>query len=86
MAIDRKFADKVATAFGEVMRQVRTSRRISQQALALESGLDRTYVSLLERGHRQPTLAALLLLANTLDTDPALLVKKAKARLDSTQG
>ncbi len=86
MAIDRKFADKVATAFGEVMRQTRTSRRISQQALALESGLDRTYVSLLERGHRQPTLAALILLANTLDTDPALLVKKAKARLDNNQG
>lgn len=85
MAIDRKFADKVAMAFGEVMRQTRTSRRISQQALALESGLDRTYVSLLERGHRQPTLAALILLANTLDTDPALLVKKAKARLDSNQ-
>ena len=86
MAIDRKFADEVATAFGEVMRQVRTSRRISQQALALESGLDRTYVSLLERGHRQPTLAALILLANTLDMDPALLVKKATARLDSNQG
>lgn len=86
MAIDRKFAGKVATAFGEVMRQTRTSRRISQQALALESGLDRTYVSLLERGHRQPTLAALILLANTLDTDPALLVRKAKARLDGNQG
>lgn len=86
MAIDEKFADLVGAAFGEALRQARTSRRISQQALALEAGLDRTYVSLLERGHRQPTLAALILLADTLDTDPALLVKKTKARLDSNQG
>lgn len=85
MAIDREFREKVAAAFGEAIRQIRNGRDISQEALALESGLDRTYVSMLERGKRQPTLAAVLLLANTLDTDPALLVKKTKARLDSIQ-
>ena len=82
MAIDEKFADLVGAAFGKALRQARHSRRISQEALALESGLDRTYVSMLERGKRQPTLAAVFLLAKTLDTDPALLVKEAKARLD----
>jgi transcriptional regulator with XRE-family HTH domain len=86
MAIDEKFADQVGAAFGEALRQTRNGRKISQEALALESGLDRTYVSLLERGKRQPTLAAVFLLASTLDTDPVLLVKNAKARLDSNQG
>lgn len=86
MAIDRKYRDKVAKAFGEALHQARNSRRISQEALALESGLDRTFVSLIERGKRQPTLAALIRLADTLDTDPALLVKKTKAKLDDNRG
>lgn len=83
MAIGREFGDKVAAAFGEALRQARNGRKISQEALALASGLDRTYVSLLERGKRQPTLAAVFLLANTLDADPAFLVKKTKLRLES---
>lgn len=86
MAIDKKFAEEVGAAFGEALRQVRDSRDISQETLALEIGLDRTYVSMLERGKHQPTLAAVILLANALGTDPALLVKKTKARLDDNRG
>ncbi len=85
MAIGREFGDKVAAAFGEALRQARNDRKISQEALALESGLDRTYVSLLERGKRQPTLAAVFLLAKTLNADPAMLVKKTTTRLDGDQ-
>lgn len=73
--------DPVQKAFGEVLRQVRTARGISQQALALDSNLDRTYVSLLERGLRQPTLTTLIALASTLNIDPALLVRKTTAML-----
>lgn len=76
--------DPVQKAFGEVLRQVRTARGISQQSLALESNLDRTYVSLLERGLRQPTLTTLIALADTLNIDPALLVRRTTALLASS--
>jgi len=82
MATDRKSVQK---AFGEALRQVRVGRGISQQELALESELDRTYISLLERGLRQPTITTLIGLSDALDIDPALLIKKTKARLDGSQ-
>lgn len=52
------------------------SRGLSQQDLALESELDRTYISLLERGLRQPTITTLIVLAGALETDPAVLIKR----------
>lgn len=64
-----------------VLRQVRTSRGLSQQDLALESDLDRTYISLLERGLRQPTLTTLIALASALDRDAAGLVTETVAQL-----
>jgi len=78
MATDSKSVQK---AFGEALRQVRVSRGLSQQDLALESELDRTYISLLERGLRQPTITTLIALAEALDTDPAVLVKSTTAFL-----
>jgi len=59
-----------------VLRAVRTEREISQQDLALDAGLDRTYISLLERGLRQPTLSTLIALAGALGVDAATLVQK----------
>lgn len=78
MATDGKLVQEV---FGEVLRRVRTGRDLSQQDLAFEAGLDRTYVSLLERGLRQPTLTTLLALASALDVEPASLVQLTVAEL-----
>jgi transcriptional regulator with XRE-family HTH domain len=80
MATDKeKLKDAAQTAFGQVLRQAREGRGLSQQDLAFESDLDRTYISLLERGLRQPTLATLFLLASALGTDAADLVRKTAA-------
>jgi transcriptional regulator with XRE-family HTH domain len=46
----------IPQAFGEVLRDCRTKAGISQENLAFKVDLDRTYISLLERGLRQPTL------------------------------
>ena len=78
MATDSKSIQKT---FGEVLREVRVGRGLSQQELALQSELDRTYISLLERGLRQPTLTTLIVLASTLDIDPAELVHRTTAFL-----
>ena len=71
MATDSKSVQK---AFGEALREVRAGRGLSQQDLALESELDRTYISLLERGLRQPTITTLIALADALGVEPTLLV------------
>ncbi len=65
--------------FGVVLRRLRLERGISQGALALECDLDRTYISLLERGLRQPTLTTLVVLGAALNLDPAELVRQTVA-------
>ena len=49
------------------MRQLRTAKGLSQEALADQSEIDRTYVSLLERGLKNPTLGTMLGLCKSLD-------------------
>lgn len=82
MATDSKTVQK---AFGEVLRQVRVGRGISQQDLALEADLDRTYISLLERGLRQPTLTTLIVLAKALGSDAPDLVEQTITALQPRQ-
>ncbi len=45
------------------VRLLRVMRGWSQEALALEAGLDRSYVGAVERGERNPTLASVERLA-----------------------
>ena len=48
------------------VRLLRVMRGWSQEVLALEAGLDRTYVGAVERGERNPTLASVERLAVAL--------------------
>ena len=51
---------------GEGIRRERFLLGISQQELAKRSGLHRTYVSDLERGERNPSVASILKIADAL--------------------
>ena len=73
-----------AAAFGEVLRELRRDRGMSQEALAEACGCDRTYPSLLERGLRTPTLTSMVRLADALQVAPAEIVDRVYARLRST--
>ncbi len=68
-------------AFGKVLRQLRMSRNLSQQELATESGLGRTFISLLERGLRRPSLSTIFLLSRPLGLSPAQLVQAVDEKL-----
>ena len=51
------------------IRRLRVGRQLSQEALAVDAGIDRTYVSRLERGRENPTVAILEKLAIALDSE-----------------
>ncbi len=69
---------QIAVAFGRVLRRQRETRRLSQEGLALSAGVDRTFVSQMERGIRQPTLTTLWKLASALELSPATLVARVE--------
>ena len=67
---------KVAVAFGRVLRETRKAKGLSQEELAAEAEFDRTYPSLLERGLRTPTHTVVIQLAKVLRVTAAWLVNK----------
>ena len=63
------------SAFGEILKKYRTKLGLSQERLALECNLDRTYISLLERGKRQPSLGSIIALSSQLGISASTMVK-----------
>jgi transcriptional regulator with XRE-family HTH domain len=66
----------VERAFGEVMRMIREELGISQMDLHAKTGLDRTFISDLERGVQCPSLRTIYRVAAGLDTAPGNLVRR----------
>ena len=64
--------------FGAVMREQRTAAGYSQEKLAHEAGVDRSFVSEIERGVKSPTLETLALLAAALNVTPSELLRRAE--------
>lgn len=61
-----------------VARNVRLARQrlgLSQEALADAAGIDRTYVSGIERGVRNPTITVLAKISEALNTTPSALLE-----------
>lgn len=61
--------------FGRRVRERREKLRLSQEDFADHVGLDRTYVSGIERGTRNPTLATMKRLAQGLGVPLETLLK-----------
>lgn len=65
---------RIEKIFGQILRKHRMLNGLSQEKLSQECGLDRSYISLLERGLRQPSLTTILLLSKTLNISAANLI------------
>jgi len=69
------------TAFATVLRQCRHEAGLTQESLALEAEVDRSYISLLERGKHNVTLKMLLRLCQVMNIEASEFVSRLKNRL-----
>lgn len=70
---------------GLAFRHFRELAEMSQEQLALEADLDRTYVSGIERSRRNPSLKSMQKLASVLGVDLATLFNLALELAKSSQ-
>lgn len=63
---------------GQAVLAAREEAGMSQEQLGFECELDRTYISGIERGVRNPTVKSLLRLAHALGTTPGALLSRAE--------
>ena len=65
----------IRETFGQRVRELRLAKDISQEDLAEKAGLDRTYVSSIERGKRNISLLNIERLAKALGVKPHQLLQ-----------
>lgn len=65
-------------AFGLVIKQMRKVRGLSQEALADEAKLDRSFVSQLETGSKQASLTTIFRLATALQVEASELLRQVE--------
>mgnify|MGYP002619977888 CR=1 FL=1 len=61
-----KLPSTLVQTFASNLKRLRVKARLSQEELALRSGLDRTYISGCERGVRNPSLVSVEKIAEAL--------------------
>jgi transcriptional regulator with XRE-family HTH domain len=64
----------ISTSFGVVLRRLRSQRRMTQEKLGLEAGIQRKHVSAVELGIKQPTLTSVFKLSRALGLEPGALI------------
>ncbi|MFB2765094.1 helix-turn-helix domain-containing protein [Marinobacter shengliensis] len=64
----------VCVAFGQNLRSIRKSKGFSQERLAHDAGIDRSYVGKIERGQANITLEKLYIFAEMLECSPKDLI------------
>lgn len=74
----------IEQAFGHVIRKLRKERKFSQEKLAFASMLDRTFISSLECGRKQPTLITIFQLADALNLPASSIISEVELLLKYT--
>lgn len=68
-------------AFGITLRKTRKDAKLSQENLALAAGIERNYVSLIERGKNQPSVRVIFKLAIALNLAPSELLHRTEIEM-----
>lgn len=70
--------------FGKVLRELRKNAGLTQEELAANAELDRSYISLIERGINQPTLFVIFRICNQLKIDASYLIALVEAEINES--
>lgn len=71
---------------GEELRKARKKAGYTQEELAFEAGLDRTYISHLENGHKSPTVECLFKISRVLGITASELLARVERSLALPRG
>ncbi|REJ07744.1 helix-turn-helix domain-containing protein [Halobacillus trueperi] len=82
--MEKDYDLQVRKAVGEKVKQLREERKLSQEEFAFLVGIDRTYVSFIERGERSPRLPMLYRIAHVLEVQPSSLLVEIDETPDSS--
>ena len=69
MKVRQRLKKKLLKALGQRVRFFRNKRGISQENLAFQIGVDRTYVGAIEQGLLSPSIYCLYMLSKVLDIE-----------------
>jgi len=72
---------RLESAFGEVLRAERKRCGLSQEALALDAGVERNYISLIELGRNSPSVRILFKLCAVLEITPSQLLANVEEQM-----
>jgi len=81
MSAGRKQTSPEKRAFAQALTKLRGERRLTQEALASESGYHPKYISLLEQGRYSPSLTTILELSEALQIPASDLVSRVEKLL-----
>lgn len=71
--------------FGNLIKDIRKDKSISQEQLAEKTGLDRTFISLIETGKRNPTLTSICKLSKGLNITTSELFKLYETKIEEIE-
>ena len=71
----------IEAAFGQVIRELREKHKISQEKLADLSSLDRSFISLLECGHKQPSLITIFQFARAFEMSATKIITLVEKKI-----
>ncbi len=73
----------IEEAFGQTIRELRKAKKLSQEKLSDLSNLDRTFISHLECGNKQPSLITIFQLAKSFDIPAAEIISMVEDKINS---
>ncbi|WBL15114.1 helix-turn-helix domain-containing protein [Sutcliffiella sp. NC1] len=71
----------IENKLGEVLRKYRKKMGFSQEELAFRCGLERVYISMIERGQRKPTVHTMFIICKELRIRPSAFFNEIEESL-----
>ena len=72
---------KIDNTFGMVLRKKKLCKKYTQEALSIESGLSRAYISELEMGHKDPSLYTIFKLSFALKIKASSIIDEIERQI-----